>query len=132
MKVARFTAVLVLVLALAASAAQPAAAHGWPSWLGGGKPAAAAPHLETPAEHLARFQVSLTNALGLQPHQVCVLHHNLLAQTEAPLPGEAPALAPALHEALAQVLRPEQLAQLAALPSQASFGAELLALGLRP
>lgn len=131
MKASRFAAVLSLAFALATTAAQPTAAHGWPTWLGGTKPAAVT-HLEPPAEHLARFQVSLTNALGLQPHQVCVLHHNLLAQTEAPLPGETPALAPALHEALAPVLRPEQLARLAALPAQASFSLELRTLGVRP
>ena len=131
MQAARFAAVFSLALALAATAAPPAAAHGWPTWLGGSKPTAPL-HPETPAEHLARVQVSLTNALNLQPHQVCVLHHNLLAQTEAPLPGEAPTLAPALHEALAPVLRPEQLALLNTLPNQPALGAELRALGLRP
>ena len=126
MQVVRFAATLAIAFTLSL----PASAGGWPTWLGG-KPVVTAPHVETPTEHLARFQSSLVNALGLQPHQVCVLHHNLLAQTEAPLPGEMPAAAPALHEALAPVLRPDQLARLLALPTQPGLGAEFAALAVK-
>lgn len=83
---------------------------------------------ETQAEHLARFQVQLTNALGLQPHQVCVLHRNLLAQADPALYGPAPTLT----EALRAVLRPEQLTALLALPSDAAFMPEFAALSVRP
>ena len=90
--------------------------------------------VETQAEHLARFQVQLTNALGLQPHQVCVLHHALLAQTEAPLPGVATPSSPAptLTEALRPVLRPDQLTALQSLPANAAFVPEFAALAVRP
>lgn len=90
--------------------------------------------VETQAEHLARFQVQLTNALGLQPHQVCVLHHALLAQTEAPLPGvEVPsAPAPTLTEALRAVLRADQMMALQALPANEVFIPEFAALSVRP
>ena len=84
--------------------------------------------VETQAEHLARFQVQLTNALGLQPHQVCVLHHNLLAQADPALYGPAPTLT----EALRTVLRPEQLTALQALPANPAFVPEFAALSVRP
>jgi hypothetical protein len=84
--------------------------------------------VETQAEHLARFQVQLTNALGLQPHQVCVLHHNLLAQADPALYGPAPTLT----EALRAVLRPDQLTALLALPTNEAFIPEFAALALRP
>ncbi|MDO7875885.1 hypothetical protein Q5H93_14170 [Hymenobacter sp. ASUV-10] len=84
--------------------------------------------VETQAEHLARFQVQLTNALGLQPHQVCVLHRNLLAQADPALYGPAPTLT----EALRAVLRADQLAALQALPTNAAFVPEFEALAVRP
>lgn len=127
MKTLHFAAALALLFA----PTLPAAASGWPVWLGG-KPAVAVPHVETAAEHLTRFQHNLVSALALQPHQECVLHRNLLAQTEAPLPGETPAPAPALHEALAPVLRPDQLARLLALPARPDLNAEFAALAVRP
>ena len=64
-------------------------------------------HIETFAERLTRFQDQLTNALELQPHQECVLHHALLDQTEPLLPNE---VRPdrTMTEAISHALRPDQ------------------------
>ena len=64
-------------------------------------------HIETFAERLTRFQDRLTNALELQPHQECVLHHALLAQTDPLLPGET-RTDRTITELLARSLRPDQ------------------------
>jgi hypothetical protein len=90
-----------------------------------------APVAETTAQRLTRFQDKLTNALQLQPHQECVLHHALLAQTEQLLftdtkPGAT------LTETLLPVLRPDQQARLLALPAQPEYVAEFATLGLNP
>ncbi len=89
---------------------------------------------ETAVLRRARLQVQLSNALQLQPHQLCVLHHALLAQTEAPLPGEADisATSPTLGTAIAAVLRPEQVQLLAALPANTALMAACQALNVRP
>ncbi len=88
-------------------------------------------HIETFAERLTRFQDKLTNALMLQPHQECVLHHALLAQTETLLPGEQ-RNSTTITEALARVLRTEQQDLLLELTDKAEFANEFEALSLRP
>jgi hypothetical protein len=125
-----FLYVICFLLAVRVVSAAPTAAADLPHLLK--RRHTAIEKVETQAEHLARFQVQLTNALHLQPHQVCVLHHALLAQTAAPLPGVAPTTALTLTEALTAVLRPEQQAWLQALPADAAFAPEFEALAVRP
>lgn len=81
---------------------------------------------QTHAQRVARFQVKLNDELGLQPHQLCVLHHALLAQTDPSWPDHPAAGEPSitLREALRDVLRPDQMRILVRLPSRSDIAAE--------
>ena len=124
----RFRSLFLLTLLLAGAVS---AGFGRPR-PGRGRNVAAVAVVETRVQRLARLQVSITNALGLQPHQVCVLHQALLAQTAATLPTEANTVAPNLTMALADILRPEQRNLLAELAARPTLAAEFEALSVRP